>query len=651
MKYARLVLFLAAALLFPSVHAPAQAPTATADLPSEPAFSDADKETQRAAALKLLADLQTAIAASQANFVIPPGDYRFAGKGAKPFELLNVTGMTIEAAGATFYFDPHLGVRLTNCHNVTIHGLTVDGDPLPWSQGRITALDPETPTLDLTMEPGYSPLESTGHYRLVFFDGATGARLDVTDQNATEAQDLGNSHWKLTKFSSPFIFKDRSFPRAIAVGDRVALLGKGYGGGNIVLKNCGAVTLDTVTLYGASGFAYTETEGAGGNRYLNCKLVLRPNSNRLMASNADCFHSIVMAKGPDIENCEFSHAGDDLLAIHGFFGLITEKTDARNFTIASPDGVPFSVGDTLHFLRLPNGDDIDQAKVAAIDEITDRTQLQAMAGLPALMKEQIHFTVRPLGGSRLFHVQLDRDTIADRFDDVESPDFCGAGAIVKGNHLYDGNVRGILVKSHDVTIENNTVERTAFSGIVIEAEAFWFEGPFSRRIRIVGNHLHDNGWSTFLRNGMSSTMAAIHIGDYFGQKMFPRTLLPNLANEDITIQNNDISHEPAFGILVMNTKRAQIDNNKIDAPFASGQDATFFDMSKLLLKGWTPDPATLAIAKDPWYAIYVEASTDVEASGNQVTNAPPFLKGDIGYGPGTTTVAGTSPTPAPAPAN
>jgi hypothetical protein len=618
------------------------APAASSQpLSSGPSFTDAEKETQRQAALTILAQLQTAIDQNAKNFVVPPGNYRFEGESGRHFQLKNVTGMSIEAAGATFYFNTNFGVRLNHCRDVTIHGLTADTDPLPWVQGRIIALDRQTPTIDLELEPGYRPPEQV-KYRMVFFEGKTGRELPVFDTGTAGFQDLGKNQIRLTKFSRDWFLRGVDDANPVSVGDRVALLDERFAGGNVVVENCENVTLDGLTLYGAAGFAYNESEGVGGNHYKNCKLVLRPNSNRLMASKADCFHSLVVQKGPDIEHCEFSHSGDDLLAVHGFFSVITAKTGPRQLTVASASGVPFAVGSRVDFLRLPNGDKLGEATATAMTEITDPAQRAATKDLPDEIRKQLHLRIRPMNGSSLFQVTFDQDVPADKFDLIESPDFCGAGAVIRGNYLHDGNIRGILVKSHDVTIENNTIERVACGGIVLEAESFWLEGPYEKNIRVAGNHVKECGFNSLDPSGLSLPVAGIHVGDGFGAKQFPRTFLPNLANENITIENNDVASPAGFGIFVSNTTGVKIDNNRIDAPFASGDHLSFYDFSKLPLKGWTLTPDLVEALKQPCFATYIFASSDIEITNNQVTNPPAFLKGNIGYGPGATAPAQAS---------
>ena len=71
-------------------------------------------------AAQLQADLHAAVARGDATFTVAPGDYRF---GATPLSIKDATGLTIEAAGATVWFEINGGVELQNCAGLTLRGL------------------------------------------------------------------------------------------------------------------------------------------------------------------------------------------------------------------------------------------------------------------------------------------------------------------------------------------------------------------------------------------------------------------------------------------------------------------------------------------------------------------------------------------------
>ena len=92
-----------------------------------PHFAQAQKGAQRSAGTNLLTRLRTAAASHQANFTIPPGDYRFSAGGNGYPVLVRIRDMAIPAAGFTFWFDPsHVwGLKFESCTNVQVLGLTL----------------------------------------------------------------------------------------------------------------------------------------------------------------------------------------------------------------------------------------------------------------------------------------------------------------------------------------------------------------------------------------------------------------------------------------------------------------------------------------------------------------------------------------------
>lgn len=214
----------------------------------------------------------------------------------------------------------------------------------------------------------------------------------------------------------------------------------------------------------------------------------------------------------------------------------------------------------------------------------------------------------------------------EKYDVVSCPDYSGRGAVVRNNHFHNGHIRGILLKSHDVLVEGNRIERTGHGGIVVEPEFYWLEGAFSRNIRIRNNTLIENGWSSIDVAGFSVSHAAIQVGCTFGKRMFPRTLVSGILNEDIQITGNRIERPAGFAIMVMNTRQAVIADNTITSPFAAGERPAFHDFSAL-----PDDAAALTVEqraelKSPADAIFLYRSEDVTLQRNAVENAPEFLK-------------------------
>jgi len=598
-----------------------------------PSWTEEQKDAQRESARGLMASIEADLAGGKSAIRIPPGDYRFDGTMAKDVRFTGLQDVTMDATGAQFWFAPRFGVRFDKCRNVKLVGLTIDSDPLPWTQGIIEDLDAKAETIVLRIDPGYSvPAgdQLKQRQRILYFDPTTARELPVYDDKVVEMEPLDEGRVKILRLDSQRVFRDPVPGRPVRIGDRVALMAGSGNGGNFSLKNCEAVTLDRVTSHGAAGFAFFETMGAGGNHYQSCKSVRRPSTNRLMASRADCFHSYLMEKGPVIENCEFSHSGDDLLAIHGFFGVILKAISPKEFLVATPFGRNFNMGSKLEFLSVEGNDTPRPASIVSMEESKDKALLDEAVALPKALQDDFKMRIRGMDGAVVFRVMLDRDIAAEKFDLVSGGDYCGQGAVVRNNFLHDGHVRGVLVKTQDLLVENNKIERTAHGGIVLEPEHYWLEGPFNRRIRILNNTLVGNGWSAFERNGMSASLAAIQVGSHFGKRLFPRTLSGGIHNREIEIRGNTITRPAGFGILVMNAAEANISDNTISEPFSAGPQPTFYHFAKLTVPaGEISEEDTKALAA-PYYSIFLFETKDASMSGNASVDAPPFLKGTEG---------------------
>jgi len=591
-----------------------------------PVFSEEDKDLQRAAARSLLANLRAELAAGQKVITLPPGDYRF-DRGAGVL-IQKAEDVEIEATGVTFWFGPDKGVVLDQCRNVKLRGLTIDADPLPWTQGVIESIDPKEKKMVIQLDAGYPALEGkqlTQPGRILFFDGESRRELPVFDDQATAFEALGERRYQITQFVSHRVFTNPLPGRPVRAGDRVAFFIMYGGGSNLHLRGCEGVTVEKVTNHAASSFAFHETKGKGGNQYLGCRLIRRPGTDRLMASRSDCFHSYLMEKGPRIEGCEFSHSGDDLMNIHGFFGIVVRAISPKEAILVSPFGEILGAGSRIRISDPETSTQPRDGIVQTAEPVSDPEVLAEVKALPSVLLEKKGLRIRDLAGCQLVRVGLEGEAGWQPHDVVSSPDRCGRGAVIRKNHLHDGHIRGVLLKSHDVLVEENRIERTGHGGIVVEPEFFWLEGPFAKNVRIVGNTLVRNGWASLDASGFGVSHAAIQVGVHFGKRMFPRTLGVGMVNEQIEISGNRIEEPAGYAIMLMNTRQATVADNRITAPFAAGEWPVFFNFSKLPQGAELLSEEQREALRAPQNAIFVHGCEEVTLRGNTVDQAPAFL--------------------------
>ena len=602
-------------LMTPASHGQANAPANLAFPEPVASWTEAVKQAQREAARKLAADLKAAVARGATEFVIPPGDYRFGAPGPKNLELVGATNLHVNAAGATFWCEPRQRVdalAVRNCKDVRLSGLTIDYDPAAYAQGEITAIDSTAKTLDMRIDAGFPVPDASwtaqdGSIKAIFFD-PQGQMREVRMDWIKSLEPRGGREFRVV-FKHGWIF---TYHSDIHVGDRLCLPDRSMRMA-VTVDNSESVTLEDVTIYASPHMAVVETGGKGGHVYRRCKVIRRPGTQRLMACNADVFHSIQVERGPTIEECEFAHAGDDLINIHGYFGLVLEQKSPTQAVILQNFGRGFAAGSELEFFDWNNLAPQGRAKVKALTEIQDSALLEAARQMPAEAASRgdrlIEFHPRNLWACL---VELDQPVTVKRFDLVACEDRAGSGAVIRNNYFHDGFVRGVLNKSSGALIERNRIERMGMAGILVEAERSWLEGPFPHHVTIRDNTLTDCGTMLESRLRADNALGAIQVLSVGG-----RQLSPAMHNHHIEITGNKVIRPGACGIFVAHTRDSLIEGNVIESPCAR---------QPLRVK------SSFGI-EVPGHAIFLAVTENVTVRNNVVTLPAEYCRGEVGYSP------------------
>jgi len=586
--------------------------------PDIASWSDELKLAQRTAARKLVAHVAAAAKRGDTEFRIPPGHYRFNRHGPQHFELCNVKDLIIDASGATFWFDGRFrtdSVNLVGCKNVTIRGLTVDYDPLPYAQGEIVMIDKTSKTVDMHIDSGFplpdaSWTKVVGKIKAVFY-GKDRRMIEVRMDWVKTLEPLGDRVYRVS-FKFSWIFEP-IYKSDIKLGDRLCLPDRSMRM-SFMSSGCERTTLEDITVYSCPQMAFTEVGGEGGHVYRRCKVIRRPGTKRLMACNADVFHSNTVRRGPTIEGCEFSHSGDDFVNIHGFFFMVHEQRSPTQLVLANqyqPDC--YSIGSELSFYAFADLRPLGKAEVVKMTAIGDQDTFEACKRMPAELRKQ-HHNVRDFHPRNIYPYLVDLDAPVEtaKYDIVGCSYRAGNGAVVRNNYLHDGFTRGILLKCSHAVVEGNRIERDGMGSIAVAAERFWMEGPFVRDVVIRDNTIVDPGrmflshnWNT-AKLGAITVVSQAHVG-----------LTRGCHNENVRIVGNRIVRPAACGIAVMNARDCVIEGNTIEEPFSK-------EPVRL--------GSSLRIDK-PHYAIYLAAASGIAVKGNTVVSPSSYCLGGIGLGP------------------
>ena len=110
--------------------------------------------------------------AGKRRIVVPPGRYRVAPRHSVHLVLKDLTGVEILASGVEMVCtETSRAISIENCRHLRLKGLTIDYDPLPCTQARITALAPDKSWAEVELIQGYP--DNHLEHRIEIFDPAT----------------------------------------------------------------------------------------------------------------------------------------------------------------------------------------------------------------------------------------------------------------------------------------------------------------------------------------------------------------------------------------------------------------------------------------------------------------------------------------------
>ncbi len=547
--------------------------------------------------------INDAIAAKQAKVVIPPGEHRIVPLNPKDSVHLVFEGaenLEISGEGATLVFtDPEKnGVYFNRCKGLVLRGFKIDYDPLPFTQGTITAVEADAKTYVIKIDDGYltNPTYFTGsdesftggRMAAYLFDGQSGKwKTDSFDMYPAKFELVEPLTVRLSFASADSFNRNNG-----AVGDRIVVSRRSSSA--IRMNFCENTNVDGITIYACGGIGMHEASGNGGNRF---KLTVTrgpvpkgATAPRLHSINADGFHSSAVKKGPIVEDSLFEWMGDDSIAIHGTYALATAQPAPDRITLSPKFEMPFEVGDDLTIV------DGQTYKMKATAKVL-KTESAVATDDEAVHKLWETYRVDQKG-RRFYTVTVDRPTAIAVGDLITSPQRIGNGYVIRNNTCRFHRARGIQIKAGDGVIENNTVEDVNFAGITLGPElSIWLGSDYVRNVVVRNNTIRGTGrGGEGRKNANFADIAAIAVRSL----TLDRKLSPP-ENANIVIENNTIESPAGLAMFLSSTTGLTVRNNTIVAPWSLG-----------------PNTAGKNHGVDPSAAVFIAGVDGVTFDGNTV---------------------------------
>lgn len=518
--------------------------------------------------------------------------YRLSG-------TINMTGaknLTIEGNGATLVWSqPVTGFHMQECSNVTFKNLNLDFDPMVYTQGTVTAKSGSTITL--RVDKGFSDsaswlTDSKNRYGMVF-------------DAKTNAPKAGYSHTyafsSVTKTGSMTLSATINFGTANGVptpevGDKLSIF-RWAGPAMFIAQDCEKTAYRNINLYQSPGSAVSETSGKGGSVMDHFNVVPGPDvsgTKRCMSIMSDAFHFGNVEKGPTMTNCTISNCADDGVNVQGFFFHVL-KVSGNKITVTPKWDTPLAAGETIEGYKASGYDSLGTAKVVKFEKRNDssmRAQIKAAyAGMDGTLQDD----------TLVYDIVLDKKLSIAKSDHITSLNRIGSGTTIKNCTFKNNRARGVVVKGHDIVIENNTFSGNTHPAIAAHADLYWCESAFPVNVKIRGNKITNNAVSGEMYKQPENDM----IGSIFIGVTPPQGtngFYNCKQNKNILIENNTITNTNVYGIMAANCDGVTIQKNTVTNPFQSGIGTVGQRF------GVTPDSGIL-----------VAGSTNITVSGNTVS--------------------------------
>ena len=503
---------------------------------------------ENSADLRALIDAE--LAAGNKRIVIPQGRYRVQAHRGSHLVFSGLTDVEIIAENVELVCTSTVrAVLFEDCANVTIRGLTVDYDPLPFTQGKIVAMAPDKSWMEFEVAEGYPADQLKEHIQI--YKPATGTLRRGDAQWDEKISARGESRHRVSKAQG---YRFDPAEDTEQIGDIVVIKNRyGKPGSPHVIEvlGCKGMRFEDITLFASPSFGFLERH-CDGSTYLRCVVDRRTPENdpvkralpRMRSLNADAFHSKDALKGPAILSCTARFMGDDAVNINGRYHYVLGSS-GRELRIAVIDEKhTLKVGDPVEFLPYSGPRPPDATVIQQRLDPTPITETEKAFIRKLRMDERMRADLLD-GKTRLHTLTLDREVALAPGSAVCCPLRLGHGFAVKDCNFGDNRSRGILIKASKGEVSGNRITNSRMAAVLISPEFWWMEAGMSSDVVVRDNFI----------KGCLQTPIQVHA------RGGNRQILPAGALRNISILNNRIEDSAWPLIRVTSTSGLTIEGN------------------------------------------------------------------------------------------
>lgn len=532
--------------------------------------------------------IDDAVQAGRKQIVIPAGTYRVVPRNRQHLVLRDLENIEILAQGVEMICTQTTrALTLANCRNVTLRGLTVDYDPLPYTQGRIVRLSQDNTVHAIELFAGYPRGDQVQDFKYEIF------------KPDTRTLRFGSYHdFRVVSKEADHIRVERGGPyHGEQVGDIIAIGTSHAPDGQIphaiFTTQSKNVVLEGITLYASNCFGFFETE-CERTTYRQCRIARRPAQDdlkeradpRIRSLDADAFHSKFAVVGPQLIECTAHFQADDCINICGSYHMVMACAGSH-LRVLAKGAMNIQPGDPLEVVTY------DGRRLADAQALSVTPQGQTTEEEQAFLRDQhLHKPFTDGSLRQIYEVAIDRPVDLARGSIIAAANRMGNGFKVTGCDFGYNRSRGILIKASHGEVSHNRLVGCVGEAIKVAPEFWWLEAGSSNDVRITGNiieHCDSMGIAVYAQAGTGG-------------------LAPAGAHRDIVIEGNTFRDVAGTDIWVTSTRGLTLRDNVFDGNEA---DIKLEHCERVVTGIHAPGPVAtftnplLASGPDPW-AIYDE---------------------------------------------
>lgn len=503
------------------------------------------------------ADALAALAAEPGRtLAIAPGTHRLDASAAPGdldvrthFALSGAKDATIEGNGATLVFeDPTRGgLHVAGADGITVRNLTVDYDPVPYSQTTVRELTADGRELVVEVQSDFPPLSHRLFDRAARVLGtvyrSSGAPLGAVNGHGghykrfASSTHLGGSRFRLR-------LADGVGTGGLAVGRVLAVIPRFPEARLLRFERSTNPHLDAVTVRAAPGFAVYFNYCAGPVAR-NLTVTRPPGSDRVLATNADGIHVNNCREGPLVERCRLARTGDDAVVVDAQLVTVTDVVGSRTVRVSPSVGSLVGAGDRMAAASADFERKGDLPPVAEIDmQGGGRT---AGPELPELIT---------------FESSVDDTLMAGDF--LTASAFENRGFAVRNNEVRDVHARMVRIGGGaEGVVEGNRLAGNNNDGILVEATGLGAPKRWVDDVAIRNNTLADVGLGSVTAGRPEGIVVDVDGAPVHAREDPPSTGRPH---RNVTIADNTVQGVATTGVRVADATDATVAGNRVVDP-------------------------------------------------------------------------------------